>query len=73
MAVQEKKERIETAIMLTHLFCQMPGQSLLQLMRRHDGVYGLADQDDTMTFVGNGHGAELSVPPPLVSPRELHA
>jgi hypothetical protein len=51
MAVQEKKERIETAIMLTHLFCQMPGQSLLQLMRRHDGVYGLADQDDTMTFV----------------------
>jgi len=42
-------------------------------MRRYDGGYGLADQDDTMTFVRNGHGAELSVPPPVVSLRELHA
>ena len=73
MTVQEKKERIETAIMLSHLFYQMPGQPLLQLMRHHDGGYGLVDLDDTMTFVRNGHGAELSVPPPLVSLRELHA
>jgi len=39
-----------------HLFFQMPGQPPLKLVRQSDGVYFLANMDDTITFVRNGQG-----------------
>lgn len=38
------------------LFCQMPGQSPVKLVRQGDGIYSLAHLDDTITFVRNGQG-----------------
>jgi CubicO group peptidase (beta-lactamase class C family) len=43
------------------LFFQMPGQPPLKLMRQSDGVYFLANMDDTITFVRNGQGNVLAL------------
>jgi hypothetical protein len=83
MTVQEKKERIETSVILTKdgrprsLNARMvdfiiPGVSIAVINDYHVEWacgYGTCKRGKPVGM----NQAELSVPPPLVSPRELHA